>query len=309
MVSIGEALSKAEELGKRYSATGSSIYRAKRYYGSSTSLSEWNEQATGKAGTINNIREWFSTPESDQTARNDYGSDDNSGSTNPLPITDIPGVPDDLPDDPDDFLDEAPDNPLAGGNNNVEPDPVESDPVTDPIPDPTDLIPGIPTGGSSSGSGSSNSGSSGDSEPEPNPEPAQPSPFNPVLNIPGVDSDKVRDAFDGFKNGVMGGDEVSSSFRNIAQGNIDEELKNRLGDVQDIVNDDWGSGFNPQDIIPELPEFSGGQLFPELPESVEFDTGLGQASENLEDIVKILVCGGIGAAFLYVVSQKLGGEK
>lgn len=93
MITIGEALSKAEELGKRYNPTGSSLYRAKRYYGADTSLSEWNNQATGVAGTVNNVREWFET--NSEPARNDFDSDDNSvnepeSSTPSLPTPDNP---------------------------------------------------------------------------------------------------------------------------------------------------------------------------------------------------------------------------
>lgn len=238
MITIGDALEKAEELGKRYNPIGSEIYRAKRYYGSDSTLEEWNNKGEMDAGTINNIRDWFG---SDKEATNDLDHND--------PVED------------NDSTDTSP------------------DPVQDAI-DPTSPFPG--SGGTDTDSNNSTGGEAD---------------WNPTIEA--------------WRTGDI------SKIKEVSQEQFEkakEDLGKISGQVQDVVTSDGYQDaidqpdWNPEDIIPEFPDFSGG-AGGILPDSINFDTGIEEGTDNLKQITKILVGGSLGAAALYIVSQKIGGDK
>jgi hypothetical protein len=241
MVSIGDALDKAEEMGKKYSPTWNTISRGERYYGSSTSLESWNNQATGVAGTVNNIRDWFESS-SDDTASNDWDSDENSV--------------------------------------NEEDQESTVDPVEDAI-DPTSPFPG--SGGTGTDSDNSTGSTGGEAD------------WNPTIEA--------------WRTGDI------SKIKEVSQEQF-EKAKDQLGNISDqaqeiVTSDGYQDAidqpdWNPEDIIPEFPDFSGG-AGGLLPDSINFDTGIEEGTDNLKQITKILVVGGLGAGVLYVLTR--GGEQ
>lgn len=250
-IKISEALSKAE----KYSPTWNTIRRGKDYYGGSTTLSEWNNQATGVAGTINNIRDWdwSSSSPTDTTASNDWDSDQNSVNEEDQNTSSNPGDVSTVPTSPSDFF------------------------------------PGVP---GSDTSDVTNTGSSGDAD------------YNPIIEawrtgdvneIQEVSQNRFEDTKQDLGN-------ISDQVQNVVtsdsyQEDIDRKtLQERLNDLFGGSGND-GSSWNPDDIIPEAPEFG-------VPQDIEFDTGIEEASSNVKT-AGYAVAAGIAA---YALIKSRGGK-